>query len=162
MSQQTSSASSNTQQRRHEPVKGKSTPQLRAIRKELLLLRADVERTEFMRARAELHQRFEHFGWLKMLVSGKKRKGSSAGAGAGRSINEILSDWVGLHPLVGSLGSMLIAKLFRRRVAALTKPILKWGGLGVAAWAVIRMWSRIANEDRQSDAHEPSEAGDAS
>jgi hypothetical protein len=155
MSQPTSNS---TPHRRHAPVKEKSTPQMRAVRKEVLLLRADVERAEFMKARVELQHEFKSFGWLKMLVPGlrgKRRKGG------GRNLNEILSDWIGLHPLASSLVSMFLARILRRvrpSVAAGAKPLLKWGGLGLVAWTGYRLWKQITSENRKEA---PGEGGPA-
>ncbi|RKP51268.1 DUF3318 domain-containing protein [Trinickia fusca] len=121
-----------------------STPQLRAVRKELLLLRADVERAEFIKARTELSKTFTSFGWLKLLVPGfvaRKAKGS------GKGINTSLSEWVANHPLASSLASMILGKPLRAALRAGAKPLLKWGALGAAGFAAYRLWRQFAHRD---------------
>lgn len=130
--------------RRRSPVREMSTPQLRAVRKELLLLRADVERAEFVKARTELSKTFTSFGWLKMLVPGfvaRKAKGS------GKGINASLSELVANHPLASSLASMILAKPLRAVLKAGAKPLLKWGTLGAAGFAAYRLWTQIARRN---------------
>src|SRR5580704_7275327 len=55
--------------KRHQ-ARDLSAPHLRALRKELLLVRADVERMELAQATIELRQAVTHFSWLKFLVPG--------------------------------------------------------------------------------------------
>ncbi len=55
--------------KRHQ-AKDLSAPHLRALRKELLLVRADVERMELAQATIELRQAVTHFSWLKFIVPG--------------------------------------------------------------------------------------------
>ena len=43
---------------------------MRALRKELLTVRADVERMELARATIELRQAVIHFSWLKFVLPG--------------------------------------------------------------------------------------------
>jgi hypothetical protein len=139
MSQPTST---NTERRRRSPVRDSSTPQLRTVHKELLLLRSEVERSEFVRARAELHAKLERFGWLKLLLP---RFTSTKTKTQGRGFNATLSDLVS-HPLIGTLVSMLVAKPLRSKLSAGTKPLLKWGALGAAAWTGYRMLSRTVRQ----------------
>lgn len=132
--------------RAHSPVRGLSSPQLRAVRKELLLLRAEVERSEFVQARAELHHSLASFGWLKLFVpgfSGGRRKAP------GKGINATLTDWISGHPLASSLASVVLAKPLRATLAAGAKPLLKWGSLGVAAWAGYRLLAQMIRHERE-------------
>ncbi|HEX7682350.1 MAG TPA: hypothetical protein VF446_02240 [Trinickia sp.] len=153
MSQTTSP---NGTHRRHSPVRDASTPQMRAVRKELLLLRAEVERAEFVQARAELHRKFAHMSWIKLLVPGfglGRGRGKSAGRGGGAT----LTDWIFSHPLASSLASAVLAKPLRATLAAGVKPILKWGALGAAAWAGLSAWSKYSRkrrEETEGDANE--------
>lgn len=114
---------------------------MRAVRKELLLLRAEVERAEFVQARAELHRKFSNLGWLKLLVPGF---GSVRPKGSGRGVNATIMDWVLNHPLASSIASLALGKPLRATVAAGAKPLLKWGAVGAAAWAGVRLWSQLA------------------
>ncbi len=134
MSQPTSS---HALPRRHSPVRDASTPQLRTVRKELLLLRAEVERSEFMRARAELHAKLEGFGWVKLLLPFSSTKPRAPGKGFSAKLTELVN-----HPLVGTLVSMLVAKPLRSKLAAGSKPLLKWGAVGAAAWTGYRLLTR--------------------
>lgn len=151
MSQTTSPSAAH---RGHSPVRESSTPQMRAVRKELLLLRAEVERSEFVQARAELHRKFANLSWIKLLVPGL---GGIRSKGTGRGVNATISDWVFGHPLVSSLASIVLAKPLRATVAAGAKPVLKWGALGAAAWAGLRVWQQFSH--RQQD-EAPGEASD--
>jgi hypothetical protein len=131
-----------------------SAPQLRAVRKELLLMRADVERAELAHAAADLRGSVSSFRWLKLLVPGFGLK-RTGGSGAG--FNARLSELVTQHPLVSSVASMLLAKPLRSALRASAKPVLKWGGLGLAVWEAYRIWRQI-KEDRRGGAAD----GDAS
>ena len=131
---------------------------MRAVRKELLLLRAEVERAEFVQARAELHRKFSNLSWVKLFVPGLGLGlGRSRGKKAGSGVNATLSDWVFGHPLVSSLASVILAKPLRATMAAGVKPLLKWGTLGAAAWAGLRVWSQVSqarHEQRQGETAE--------
>ncbi len=134
--------SPNAEHRRRSPVRDSSTPQLRTVHKELLLLRSEVERSEFVRARAELHAKLDRFGWLKLLLprfSGTKAKAP------GKGINATLTNLMS-HPLIGTLVSMLVAKPLRSTLSAGAKPVLKWGALGAAAWTGYRLFSRTIRQ----------------
>jgi len=90
---------------------------MRAVRKELLLLRAEVERSEFAQARLELHRKFANLSWLKLLVPGFGL-GRARPKTTGRGVNATLTDLVLNHPLVSSLASVVLAKPLRATVAA--------------------------------------------
>jgi hypothetical protein len=83
-----------------------SAPHLRALRKELLLVRADVERMELAQATVDLRQAVTHFSWLKFIVPGfagmRWGKARTASAGIGSLLKE--------YPLISSIASMLLAK----------------------------------------------------
>jgi hypothetical protein len=130
-----------------------SAPQLRAVRTEILLLRADVERAELRQATADLRRNVSNFSWLKLLVPsfGFKQRG-----GSGKGINASLSELVAQYPLVSSLVSMVLAKPLRGALRAGVKPTLKWGGLGLALWEAYRIWRQI----KQNKAHEDDDADD--
>jgi hypothetical protein len=133
------STSPNAAPRERSPVRNPSSPQMRAVRKELLLLRAEVERADFVRARVELRTSLERFGWLKLFLP---RFSSVRTKGSGKSV----SDWLN-HPLVGSLASLLLAKPLRSTLAAGAKPLLKWGTLGAVAWAGFRLLARTIRRE---------------
>lgn len=156
----TTSSSSN--HRTRSPVRNPSTPQMRAVRKELLLLRAEVERREFIQARAELRHKLAKLGWIKLLVPGLGLGlgGMRGGKRSGRGLTATIADWVLHHPLVSSLASAILGKPLRAKVAAKAKPLLKWGAVGAAAWAGLRAWSQFSH--RHDAQHEPGEAGEAS
>lgn len=132
------------------PSRDLSAPHLRALRKELLLVRADVERMELAQATVDLRQAVTHFSWLKFLVPGfaGMRWGKAKGAGAG--IRALLKE----YPLISSIASLLLAKPLRATVAAGAKPLLKWGSLGLAAWEAYRIWQQMKNESRGDDKDE--------
>src|SRR3954447_23091192 len=64
------SYSSTAYRNKRQPARDLSAPQLRELRKELLLVRADVERMEFAQATLELREAVTHFSWLKFIVPG--------------------------------------------------------------------------------------------
>ncbi|HXZ09879.1 MAG TPA: DUF3318 domain-containing protein [Paraburkholderia sp.] len=133
------------------PSRNLSAPQLRALRKELLLVRADVERVELLQATVELRQAVTHFSWLKFFVPGFG--GMRSGKGAGAGISGLLKQ----YPIISSLVSLLLAKPLRSTVAASAKPVLKWGSLALAAWEAYRIWQQI-KEDRNDGKAAPSES----
>lgn len=130
---------------------------MRAVRKELLLLRAEVERAEFVQARAELRQKFSNLGWLKLFVPGL---GGVRPKGGGRGVNATIMDWVLNHPLASSVASLALGKPLRATVAAGAKPLLKWGAIGGAAWAGLRLWSHLARKRNESTPSEQDEASE--
>ncbi|HZZ13023.1 MAG TPA: DUF3318 domain-containing protein [Paraburkholderia sp.] len=127
-------------------AKDLSTPHLRALRKELLLVRADVERMELAQATVELRQAVTHFSWLKFIVPGfggmrvgHGPKASTLNAG---TVGALLKQ----YPLISSIASIVLAKPLRSTVAAGAKPALKWGSLGLAAWEAYRIWQQMKND----------------
>ena len=135
--------------RGHAPVKELSSPQLRTVRKELLLLRAEVERSEFVHARIELHHSLSSFGWLKLFVPRFSAGRSKAG---GKGINASLTDRFFGHPLVSSLASLILVKPLRATLAAGTKPLVKWGSLGALGWAGYRFLAHMIHRQHERSA----------
>jgi hypothetical protein len=137
------------------PSRDLSAPHLRALRKELLMVRADVERMELAQATVDLRQAVTHFSWLKFIVPGfaGMRFGKARGASAG--IGALLKE----YPLISSIASLLLAKPLRATVAASAKPVLKWGSLGLAAWEAFRIWQQMKNESRAGSASSNSASG---
>jgi hypothetical protein len=130
------------------PAKDLSAPHLRALRKELLLVRADVERIELAHATIELRQAVTHFSWLKFILPGFGgiRMGTESKArflNAG-NIGALLKQ----YPLISSIASLVLAKPLRATIAAGAKPALKWGGLALAGWEAYRIWRQIKNESK--------------
>ncbi|NKJ48575.1 hypothetical protein CIC12_17890 [Burkholderia sp. SG-MS1] len=131
-------------QRHH--AKELSAPHLRALRKELLLVRADVERMELAHATLDLRQAVTHFSWLKFILPGfggmRTGSGSNAHFVNAGTIGALLKQ----YPFVSSVISMLIAKPLRATVVAGAKPALKWGSLGLAAWEAYRIWKQMKRD----------------
>lgn len=119
-----------------------STPQLRALRKELLIVRAGVERAEIATAIVELRESVARFSWLGSLVPGF---GRSRGQGLGAGLGHLLKQ----YPLLSSLISLALTKPLRGRVFTAARPVLKWGGLAFAAWEVWRAWQLARRPDGQ-------------
>jgi len=132
---------------------------MRAVRKELLLLRAEVERAEFVQARAELRRKFSNLSWLRLLVPGL---GAVRSKRSERGVNATLSDWVWHHPLVSSLVSIALGKPLRATVAAAAKPVLKWGAVGAAAWAGLRAWRYLSRQRSEPEAEKQQQRDEAS
>ncbi|NLP62173.1 DUF3318 domain-containing protein [Paraburkholderia sacchari] len=116
-----------------------STPQLRALRKELLIVRASVERAEMAASVVELRETITHFSWLRFLVPGFGNVGASRmGAGFGNLLKQ--------YPLLSSLASIVLAKPLRDSVASAAKPVVKWGGLALTAWEAWRVWQQVRRQ----------------
>jgi hypothetical protein len=147
----------NTRQR----AKDLSTPQLRRLRKELLLVRADVERVELVQATYELRQAVTHFSWLKFLIPGfggiSVGKGSKASLLNAGTIGALLKQ----YPFISSIASMVLAKPLRATVVAGAKPALKWGSLGLAAWEAYRIWRQMKHDSATVYAAGSPEAADS-
>jgi hypothetical protein len=134
-----------------------STPHMRALRKELLIARADVERMELAQAGADLRYKVKHFSVLNLIMPGRGKRGRTsgvggfmnrmtggAGGGIGRFFNAgNLSLLLKQYPVVGSLASLVLAKPVRTRLLASAKPLLKWGGLGLVGWEAYRVWQQM-------------------
>lgn len=137
--------------KRHQ-AKDLSAPHLRALRKELLLVRADVERMELAQATVELRQAVTHFSWLKFILPGfggmRVGKGSKANFINAGTIGALLKQ----YPIISSVASLILAKPLRATVAAGAKPVLKWGSLGLAAWEAYRIWQQMKQESAASSA----------
>jgi hypothetical protein len=135
--------------KRHQ-AKDLSAPHLRALRKELLLVRADVERMELAQATIELRQAVTHFSWLKFILPGfggmRMGTGSKARFLNAGSIGALLKQ----YPLISSIASLVLAKPLRATIVAGAKPALKWGGLALAGWEAYRIWQQMKNESAAS------------
>lgn len=120
-----------------------STPQLRALRKELLIVRAGVERAEMATAIVELRETVTRFSWLSFLVPGA---GRPHGRGLGAGLGNLLSQ----YPLLSSLISLIVAKPLGGRVFSAVRPIVKWGGLAFTAWEAWRAWQQMRGQGSES------------
>jgi hypothetical protein len=125
-------------------------PKIRAVRKELLLARAEVERFEIAQASAELKHDLTSFTWIRWLLPRFRGRAFGGLPGIGKLLKQ--------YPMVGSLVSLLVAapgpgKLLRR-----AKPLLKWGAALGTAWQAYKFW-RQANGKRS--AREATRAGGA-
>jgi hypothetical protein len=130
------------------------TPHMRALRKELLIARADVERMEMRQATLDLRSSVTHFSFLRFLMPkrsnrGWGRRGGNTGGGIGEILGSLLGGGGGIgvlfkqYPIIGSLASLILTRPVRTRVVRGTKPLLKWGGLGFAAWEAWRIYQQM-------------------
>ena len=118
-----------------------STPQLRALRKELLLVRAAVERAEMAESLVELRSAVTTFSWLRFVVPGFGRGGKGA-SGVGNSLGGLLKQ----YPLLSSLVSLIVAKPLRTSIVTVARPVIKWGGLAFTAWEAYRVWQQVRRQ----------------
>jgi hypothetical protein len=132
------STTDNAFRSRRPLAKDLSAPHLRALRKELLIVRAEVERMELAQATLELRNAVTHFSWLKFVVPGFGGRGGSATRGIGSLLKA--------YPVLSSVVSLILAKPIRAGVVAGAKPVLKWGSLALAAWEAYRVWQQIRRE----------------
>jgi hypothetical protein len=150
-----SSSHSDTAFRSKRPLaKDLSAPHLRALRKELLMVRADVERMELAQATVELRQAVTHFSWLKFILPGFSgmRFGGSARSGKGGTMLNASNIGVLLkqYPLISSIASLVLAKPLRSTIAAGAKPALKWGSVGLVGWEAYRIWQQMKNDPKKT------------
>ncbi|WP_277187084.1 DUF3318 domain-containing protein [Caballeronia sp. BR00000012568055] len=147
------------------------TPHMRALRKELLIARADVERMEMRQATVDLRESVTHFSFLRFLMPGGKsrrtgRRGGSAGGGIGNILGSLLGGGGGggigtlfkQYPIIGSIASLVLTKPVRTTVLRGAKPLLKWGGLGLAAcegWRIYQQIKAPAASETPADAADP-------
>jgi hypothetical protein len=125
---------------RHARSRDLSTPQLRALRKELLLVRASVERAEMAESLVDLRQAVTSFSWLRFVMPGFGRSSAAAGMGAG------LGNLLKQYPLLSSLASLVLAKPLRASIATVARPAIKWGGLAFTAWEAYRVWQQVRRQ----------------
>ncbi|KNH10182.1 hypothetical protein BRCH_03587c [Candidatus Burkholderia brachyanthoides] len=131
------------------------TPHMRALRKELLIARADVERMELRQATADLRSSVTHFSFLRFLMPKRSNRGwnrrGSSGGGIMDTLGALLGGGGGIgmlfkqYPIIGSLASLILTKPVCTRVVSGAKPLLKWGGLGLAAWEGWRIYQQMKN-----------------
>ena len=145
------------------------TPHMRALRKELLIARADVERMELRQATYDLRTSVTHFSVLRFLMPGsggsrrwgKRGRGGSAGGIGGMLASLLGSGNVGLlfkqYPVIGSLASLVLTKPVRTKLLHSAKPVLKWGGLALAGWEGWRIYTQMKNAapETSNDAVDP-------
>jgi hypothetical protein len=135
-----------------DPSKDLRAPHLRALRKELLLVRADVERVELTQATLDLREAVTHFSWLKFIIPGfgglRVGKGSKARMISAGTLGALLKQ----YPFASSIVSMLLAKPLRSTVVAGAKPALKWGGLALAGWEAFRIWQQMKRDSNAAAA----------
>ncbi|KVV37330.1 hypothetical protein WT27_19535 [Burkholderia territorii] len=129
--------------RPHSSRSNWSASQHRALRKELLILRSEVERLELAEAAAEVRHAVTRFSWLKVFVPGLSGTRFSQSA---RNLNASLGHLVNQYPMLSSLASLVLAKPVRSLLRASAGPALKWGTLGFAAWEVYRIWKQSRDE----------------
>ncbi|ACB63203.1 DUF3318 domain-containing protein [Burkholderia ambifaria] len=120
-----------------------SASQHRALRKELLILRSEVERLELAEAAADVRHAVTRFSWLKMFIPGLS--GGTFGQSA-KNLNASLGHLVNQYPMLSSLASLVLAKPIRSLLRASAGPALKWGTVGFAAWEVYRIWKQARDE----------------
>jgi Protein of unknown function (DUF3318) len=129
-------------------MRASGDPKIRAIRKELLLARADLERLEIAKASAELRHGVTGFRWVRWVLPSFRATRSLRGIPA---IGSLLEH----YPLLGSLASLAVAGPIRRTVVRHAKPLLKIGALGVAGWQAYRIWRDLRSPRGPGDVQRP-------
>ncbi|MEJ2767925.1 DUF3318 domain-containing protein [Mycetohabitans sp. B46] len=117
-------------------VRGSGDPKVRAIRKELLLARADLDRLDIAQAGQELRRGVAKFSWLSGLIPGISRF---------RSLRRLpaIGTLLGQHPVLGSIASAAFSGPVRRVVMRNAKPLLKWTAVGAIAWRGYKLWKAV-------------------
>ncbi|SDC28718.1 DUF3318 domain-containing protein [Paraburkholderia lycopersici] len=142
--------------RRNNRSRDLSAPQLRALRKELLLVRASVERAEMAEALVELRSTVNNLSWLRFIVPGFGHAGASGGAGVAAGLGSLLKQ----YPLLSSLISLIVAKPLRASVVSAARPVIKWGGLAFTAWEAYRVWQQVRRQRSTSPGRPPRDSSD--
>jgi hypothetical protein len=113
--------------------------QLRLLRKEILTLRAAVERTEISEAAQELRGKLTRFGWVKWLLP--RWTGIQGQWGP-------LGNLLKQYPMLSSLASMVISGRIRHMAFRLGRPIAKFGLVALAGWTIWQVWHSIGTRSR--------------
>jgi len=130
-----------------------SAPQLRALRKELLLVRASVERAEMAESLVELRSAVANFSWLRFVVPGF---GHSSASGVASGLGNLLKQ----YPLLSSLVSLIVAKPLRTSIVSAARPVIKWGGLAFTAWEAYRVWQQVRRQRNDAPGRTRSDSSD--
>ncbi|QGZ62196.1 DUF3318 domain-containing protein [Paraburkholderia acidisoli] len=149
----------NTFRQTHTRSHDLSTPQLRALRKELLLVRASVERAEMAEALLDVRSAVTNFSWLRFIVPGfaGARGGGLASLGGLGGMGALLKE----YPILSSLASLVLAKPLRSGLASAVRPAIKWGGLAFTAWEGYRVWQQMRRQrDPAAARRTPADEGD--
>ena len=116
--------------------------QLRLLRKEILSLRAAVERAEISEAAQELRGKLTRFGWVKWLLP------RWAGIpGQWGPLGNVMKQ----YPMLSSLASMVISGRIRHLAFRLARPAAKLGLLGLAGWTIWEVSRSIFKQSRGAD-----------
>ncbi|BBE08719.1 Uncharacterized protein MCB1EB_0558 [Mycoavidus cysteinexigens] len=110
----------------------------RVMRKELLLLRAEVERAELVEAAAALHNKFSYFSWLKGFLP----LPTTVNAAPIKDIKDFVPR------AYTTLKSAMSLLLLLRPILRNARPLAKWTTIGVAAWKGVRLWRRMISHRR--------------
>lgn len=119
--------------------KSLTTSNLRALRKELLIIRADVARMELMQSIFKLKQAVTYLNLLRHFLSSF---GQFCWIRKGTAIAALFKT----YPLVSSLVSLLLAKLLKISITKSVKPALKWGSFAFAIWKICHICYRIKTD----------------
>lgn len=150
---------------RRDKMQKLRTPHMRALRKELLIARADVERMELRQATYDLRASVTHFSFLRFLMPGGRsrrwgRRGASSGIGG--MLGSLLGSGnlgvlIKQYPIIGSVASLVLTKPVRTKLLRSAKPLLKWGGLGLAGWEAWRIYQQMKSttSETSNDAVDP-------
>jgi len=143
------------------PAKDLSAPQLRALRKELLLVRADVERAELFESYVQVRQGVTHFSWLRFLLPSLRRsRGGPLGGSFGGPIGATVGGLLKQYPMLSSLLSLVLAKPLRAGVVSTARPLIKWAGIAFTAWEGYRIWQQVRKERAPGSAARSARAGE--
>ncbi|UDG82341.1 DUF3318 domain-containing protein [Candidatus Vallotia cooleyia] len=113
-----------------------SDPRVRAIRKELLLSRAALNRLDIAGAGQALHQSALRLSWIGWLIPGISQFRALRRFPA---ISALLNE----HVVMQSMASAVFSGPVRRAVIRNAKPLLKVIVISLVAWKSYKLWKAV-------------------
>jgi Protein of unknown function (DUF3318) len=119
--------------------------QLRLLRKEVLSLRAAVERAEITQASQELRGKLSRFSWVKWLLP--RWPGSAGNLGQFSALFK-------RYPLLSSLASIALSGPIRHAAWRVARPAAKITLVALTGWSLWQIWRTVQRPSPEGDARD--------
>jgi hypothetical protein len=116
---------------------GFSPQEALALRKELLIMRAELERKQIVHAVSEVRERFHGLRWLRLLTPSSALSQSLVGTVLTR-----------INPLAGSVFSVVAGMLGTSRSRQSVQRITKFAAFGLVSLEIVKRLRRRRREKR--------------